>query len=35
VQSTRSRDLGLLFLVIGLFAILFVTSLVVGSPTLG
>ena len=32
MRSARVRDLELLALVVGLFAILFVTSIVVGSP---
>ena len=32
MQSTQPRDLGALILVIGLFLILFVVSLLVGSP---
>jgi len=34
MQSAQPRDLGLLVLVVGLFAILFVISIVLGSPTL-
>jgi hypothetical protein len=32
VQSTQPRDLAALFFVVGLFAILLVVSLMVGSP---
>lgn len=32
VQSTRPRDLGALFLVVGLFVVLLVTSVMLGSP---
>jgi len=32
VQTTRPRDLGALFLVIGVFAILLVVSIALGSP---
>ncbi len=32
MQSAKPRDLGLLVLVVGLFAILFLSSLIVGSP---
>jgi len=34
MQSAQPRDLGLLVLVVGLFAILFVISIVLGSPSL-
>jgi tetrahydromethanopterin S-methyltransferase subunit G len=32
VQTTQSRDIGVLALVIGLFVILFVVTVVVGPP---
>jgi hypothetical protein len=32
MQSTRPRDLGVLALVIGLFLVLFVVTLILGSP---
>jgi hypothetical protein len=32
MQSARPRDLGVLVLVIGLFLVLFVVTLVLGSP---
>ena len=32
VQTARRRDLGALALVIGLFLVLFVTTIVLGSP---
>jgi hypothetical protein len=32
LQSTRPRDLGALFFVVGLFAVLLLTSLTLGSP---
>ncbi len=32
MQSTQPRDLGALILVIGLFLVLFVVTLVLGSP---
>ena len=32
MQSTQPRDLGALILVIGLFLVLFVVSLLLGSP---
>jgi hypothetical protein len=32
MQSTQPRDVGALILVIGLFLVLFVVSLVLGSP---
>jgi hypothetical protein len=32
VQSTRPRDLGALMLVVGLFVVLLVTSIALGSP---
>ena len=32
MQSTQPRDLGALLLVIGLFLVLFVVSLLLGSP---
>jgi hypothetical protein len=32
MQSAQPRDLGALFLVIGLFLVLFVVTLVLGSP---
>jgi hypothetical protein len=34
MQSTRPRDFGALFLVVGMFAILLVVSLTLGSPAL-
>jgi hypothetical protein len=33
MQSTRPRDLGVLVLVVGMFLILFVVTLILGSPT--
>jgi hypothetical protein len=33
VQTTRQRDLGALFLVIGVFVVLLVISIVLGSPS--
>lgn len=33
VQTTRPRDLGALFLVLGVFATLLVISIVLGSPS--
>jgi hypothetical protein len=33
MQSTRPRDLGILVLVVGMFLILFVVTLILGSPT--
>ena len=33
VQSTQPRDLAALIFVIGLFAVLFVVSLTIGTPT--
>jgi tetrahydromethanopterin S-methyltransferase subunit G len=32
VQTTQSRDIGILALVIGLFVILFIVTVVVGPP---
>ena len=32
MQTTQPRDIGLLALVIGLFAILFIVTLMVGAP---
>jgi hypothetical protein len=32
VQTARPRDLGMLMLVVGIFLILLVTSLLIGSP---
>lgn len=34
MQSTRPRDLGALFFVVGLFAVMLVMSLALGSPHL-
>jgi hypothetical protein len=34
MQTTRSRDLGALLLVVGLFVVLLVVSAVLGSPVL-
>jgi hypothetical protein len=34
MQSTRPRDLGALILVVGMFAVLLVVSLTLGSPAL-